>query len=473
MTPKPQPPDQRLTISVFDDEASTCELIEAYLHSSGCVVQCFTDVKKGLEAFLAKPADVVITDFHMPGSIDGLTLLKTLKESSPLIEVIMITGSADKNVAIEALRLGAFDFLEKPLSQADLVETVKRTVRYRAIVHEADELVDRISLITKRESERWGIEAFVGKSAAIQKSLLDIRLLQRTPNTSVLITGESGTGKELVARAIHYGSDRSLQPFVAVNCAAVPAELADSILFGHVKGSFTGAATDRKGCFETADKGTVFLDEIGDMPLNIQAKLLRVLEDKVVVPVGATHGVKTNVRIVSATNASLESKIASGAFRADLFYRLATFPFILPPLRERAEDIPLFAQHFASKLSSEMGMPCPHFKEETLTLLAKQSFPGNVRELKNRIERALIECAGKCITPEHLHFPETPPARDSQRTEESVTAPGFDEIPVNLLAAQRFLARRVLAKTNGNVSAAAQQMGISRAKFYRLTLPNP
>jgi DNA-binding NtrC family response regulator len=369
--------------------------------------------------------------------------------------------------------LGAFDFLEKPITREDLVATVKRTVRYRAIFQKAEGLVDRLSLMTRQESERWGIEAFVGKSAAIRKMLMDIRLLQRTPNTSVLITGESGTGKELVARAIHYGSDRSLQPFVAVNCAAVPAELADSMLFGHVRGSFTGAAADRKGCFETADKGTVFLDEIGDMPLTIQAKLLRVLEDKVVIPVGAIHGVKTNVRIVSATNASLESKIAAGTFRSDLFYRLATFPFILPPLRERAEDIPLLARHFSLKLSLEMGMPCPIFKEETLILLEKQRFPGNVRELKNRIERALIECAGKSIAPEHLHFHEKPSAGDSQHAAGGPAANGSDEIPLNLHAAERQLARRALAKSNGNVSAAAQQMGISRAKFYRLTLLTP
>jgi DNA-binding NtrC family response regulator len=250
-------------------------------------------------------------------------------------------------------------------------------------------------------------------------------------------------------------------------------ELADSMLFGHVRGAFTGAAADRKGCFETADKGTVFLDEIGDMPLSLQAKLLRVLEDKVVMPVGANQGIQTNVRIVSATNASLESKIAAGTFRSDLFYRLATFPFILPPLRERPEDIPLLARHFALKLSLEMGMPCPIFKEETLILLEKQRFPGNVRELKNRVERALIECAGKNIAPEHLHFHDKPLAGDSKHAEEGTTASGFDEIPLNLHAAERVLAQRSLAKTNGNVSAAAQQMGISRAKFYRLTLPTP
>jgi len=464
---------RRLSVSVFDDEACFCELIKGFLSSAGCSVQCYTDARKGLAAFRDKPTDIVITDINMPGGLDGLALIKMLKEQSPLIEVIVMTGSADKNVAIQALRLGAFDFLEKPINREDLVATVKRTVRYRAIIQETEGLVERLSLMTRQESERWGIEAFVGKSSAIRKILLDIRLLQRTPNTSVLITGESGTGKELVARAIHYGSDRSLHPFVAVNCAAVPSELADSMLFGHVRGAFTGAAADRQGCFETADRGTVFLDEIGDMPLTIQAKLLRVLEDKVVIPVGANHGVKTNVRIVSATNASLESKIAAGSFRSDLFYRLATFPFILPPLRERPEDIPLLARHFALKLSLEMGMPCPIFKEETLILLEKQRFPGNVRELKNRVERALIECAGKSIAPEHLHFHDKPLAGDSKHAKEGTTASGFDEIPLNLHAAERVLAQRGLAKTNGNVSAAAQQLGISRAKFYRLTLPTP
>ncbi len=473
MTPTPTHPlsTRRLSVSVFDDDASSCELMEAYLYSLGCEVQCFTDARKGLAAFRAKPTDVVLTDVNMPDSINGLTLLKLLKEESPLIEVIVITGSADMDVAIEALRLGAFDFLEKPISQADLVETVKRTVRYRTLIQEADGLADRLSLITRQESERWGIEAFVGKSQVIRKMLLDIRLLQRIPNTSVLITGESGTGKELVARAIHYGSDRSIRPFVAVNCAAVPAELADSMLFGHAKGSFTGAITDRKGCFETADKGTVFLDEIGDMPLSIQAKLLRVLDDGVVVPVGMTRGVKVNVRVVAATNAHLESKIANGAFRSDLFYRLAAFPFSLPPLRERAEDIPLLARHFALKLSAEMGLPCPDFSAETLTSLEKQSFPGNVRELKNRIERALIECGGNCITPEYLHFQETSLAASPQETLPDGAGFSFDTIPDDLRAAERILAQRAMTKTKGNVSEAAILMGISRAKLYRLMSP--
>jgi DNA-binding NtrC family response regulator len=465
----PHPPSARcLSVSVFDDEASFCELIKGLLSSVGCSVRCFTDARTGLTAFLDKPTDIVITDINMPGGLDGLTLLKMLKEQSPLIEVIVMTGSADKNAAVQALRLGAFDFLEKPISKQDLVATVQRTVHYRTLVNEADGLVDRLSLITRQESERWGIEAFVGKSAAIQKMLLDIRLLQRTPNTAVLITGESGTGKELVARAIHFGSGRSNRPFVAVNCAAVPAELADSMLFGHVKGSFTGATADRKGCFETADKGTVFLDEIGDMPLGIQAKLLRVLEDGIVVSVGATLGVKVNVRVVAATNAHLKSKIAGGAFRSDLFYRLAAFPFSIPSLRERPEDIPLLARHFALKLSSEMGLPCPDFKEETLTLLEKQLFPGNVRELKNRIERALIECAGKSLAPGHLHFQETPLAEGPERAASVVAGTESDDMPLNLRAAERILARRALAKTNGNVSAAAVEMGISRAKFYRM-----
>jgi DNA-binding NtrC family response regulator len=225
---------------------------------------------------------------------------------------------------------------------------------------------------------------------------------------------------------------------------------------------------DRKGCFETADKGTVFLDEIGDMPLGIQAKLLRILEDGVVVPVGAAQGVKVNVRVVAATNAHLKSKIAGGAFRSDLFYRLAAFPFSIPSLRERSEDIPLLARHFALKLSSEMGLPCPDFKEETLTLLEKQLFPGNVRELKNRIERALIECAGKSLAPGHLHFQETPLAEGPERAASVVAGTESDDMPLNLRAAERILARRALAKTNGNVSAAAVEMGISRAKFYRM-----
>ncbi len=463
MTPKDKPAGPVLTVSVIDDDESSCELVQAFLSSMGCEVQSFTDARQALAAFRASPPDLVITDIHMPGDLDGLGLLKLIKEERPLIEVIMITGAADKDLAIKALRLGAFDFLEKPFSLPDLVTTVKRTVRYRTIHQEAEGLVDRLSMITKQEFSRWGIEAFVGKSDAIRKMLIDIRLLQKAPNTSVLITGESGTGKELVARAIHFGSNRSTRPFLVLSCGAVTAGVADTMLFGHRQGAFPGAATDRKGLFETADKGTVFLDEVGELPLELQAKLLRVLEDGIVVPVGGVQGVKVNVRIVAATNSPIQSKIDAGAFRSDLFYRLAAFPFIIPPLREHAEDIPLLAKHFALKLSAEMGLQCPDITADALSALKEYPFPGNVRELKNKVERALIECAGKCIALKHVHF------------KESLRFPGTraagavsDEIPSNLHEAERILAARVMEKTKGNVSAAAIQMGISRAKLYRL-----
>ena len=303
------------------------------------------------------PPAVVITNLRMP-DIDGLSILKTIKERSPGVEVILTMSHGDKTIALQALELGAFCLLEKPASPIELVEVVRRAIRFSVALQRLSCLEERVSHIARQESGRWGIEMFVGESQAFLKVLEDIRLLQGAASTSVLITGESGTGKELVARAIHYGSSRAGKPFVPINCSAIPSELAESALFGHQKGAFTGATADRKGCFELAHDGTVFLDEVGDMPLHIQAKLLRILEDGVVVPVGATQSRYVNVRVIAASNTDLKEAIASGGFRSDLFFRLSTFPFIIPPLRERVEDIPILARHFYKVLSAEMGISC-------------------------------------------------------------------------------------------------------------------
>jgi len=284
----------------------------------------------------------------------------------------------------------------------------------------------------------------------------------------VLITGESGTGKELIARAIHYGSTRAAEPFIAVNCVAVPGDLAESMFFGHTKGAFTGALADRKGCFEMADGGTLFLDEIGDMPAQLQAKLLRVLEDGMITPVGASQPKKVDVRIIAATNADLDAQIASGAFRQDLYFRLARYIVQTPPLRERREDIPLLAGHFVKILSAEMGLHPPTLRTDALNALKAYDFPGNVREMKNIIERALIECGGDPISAEHLHLrksasasiPKVAPAAAAESALPS-------DIPLNLEQAEEALIQRALAQTNGNVTEAARLLGINRTRIYR------
>lgn len=334
---------------------------------------------------------------------------------------------------------------------------------------------------------KWGHETFVGESTVFRQIMKDIRLLQSAAATSVLITGESGTGKELVARAIHFGSSRADKPFVPVNCSAIPSELAESILFGHEKGAFTGATADHKGLFETAHEGTLFLDEVGDMPRPIQAKLLRILEDGVVASVGSTHRQRVNVRVIAASNTDLNSAIASGSFRSDLFFRLAAFPFVIPPLRERVEDIPLLARHFFRTLSADMGLSCtirrcpnaascalrsfdtsagaacPALSGEALAALQRYDYPGNVRELKNIIERALIESAGMEITPNHLHFQGRGGSEESvQRTSTPL------HLPENLRQAEVMLAGEAVARAKGNIAVAARALGISRSKLYRL-----
>jgi len=343
-----------VSVMVVDDDVNAAGLTARYLKSMRVDVAVYTDPEKCLSDVEKKRPDIVITDLRMP-KLDGLALLERVKKLNPSVDVIMVTGNADKAVAIQALKLGAFDFFEKPVDSAELIETIKKTLRYRAVVEERNQFADQVSFLSQREARQWGLDAFIGRSKLIRKIVDDIKLVQRTPSTSVLITGESGTGKELVARAIHFGGSRASHPFVPVNCCAVSAELAESVLFGHVKGAFTGATADVKGCFDMADKGTLFLDEIGDMPAALQTKLLRVLEDGMVVPVGKTVGHEVDVRVVAATNSNLDEKIASGRFRSDLYYRLGGFRIHIPPLRERPEDIPALARHFVDILSARQS----------------------------------------------------------------------------------------------------------------------
>jgi transcriptional regulator with GAF, ATPase, and Fis domain len=324
-------------------------------------------------------------------------------------------------------------------------------------------------MISQREAERWGIPGFVGTSPLIKNVLRDIQLLQNSNSTSVLVTGESGTGKELVARALHFGSGRAQGPFVPVNCSAVPAELAESQFFGHAKGAFTGANTDRKGHFQLAHGGTLFLDEIGDMPLDLQAKLLRVLEDGVVVPVGADQGQPVDVRVVSATNADLQASVEAGTFRQDLYFRLAAFPVSVPPLRQRPEDIPLLVDHFVALLAGEMGFQRTTPDAAAVTQLQSYPFPGNIRELKNIVERALLESAGGEIRVEHLHIVRPSASQSSSVASESKIAPTpqAEHLPLNLVEAEKVLIRRALEETEGNIAAAARLLGTNRPRLYR------
>jgi DNA-binding NtrC family response regulator len=465
----------QVRIAVVDDDPQVCAIVQGFLEQAGCQVSTFAAPLACLAAIRPQPPDILITDVQLP-EMDGLQLLREVKSFSPSTDVIVITGGAHKDVAIRALKLGAFDFFEKPVVAGELVETVRRTMRYRTALAERDQFARQLSFVSQREAQRWGLDAFVGESPAVRRILADVRRLQQAPHTAVLLTGASGTGKELVARAIHFGSARASRPFVPVNCPAIPAELAESALFGHVRGAFTGATSDQKGSFELAHEGTLFLDEIGDMPPLLQAKLLRVLEDGVVVPVGRTAGRAVDVRVIAATNADLQARIASGRFRADLFYRLAGFALELPPLRERGEDVVLLARHFVGVLATEMGLTPPVLTDEALARLRQHSFPGNVRELKNMIERALIRSGGQDIRAAHLEVLDVAAAAPgAANASVSAPAPGAPpELPINLAAAEQLVIRRALQTSNGNVSQAARLLGISRSKLNRkLALLSP
>jgi DNA-binding NtrC family response regulator len=338
-------------------------------------------------------------------------------------------------------------------------------VTRRRVAEEARERADaRLSTLSAREAQRWGLAGFIGQSRLIRQILQDVDRLHQFANTSVLITGESGTGKELVARAIHHGSPRAGAPFIPVNCVAIPSELAESMLFGHLKGAFTGATSDRKGWFDLADGGTLFLDEIGDMPAALQAKLLRVLEDGEITPVGAAQSRHVDVRVISATNADLAAKIATGDFRQDLYFRLARFIVRTPPLRERSEDIPVLCAHFLKLFAEEMGMDVPALEPDALAWLSTYSFPGNVRELKNLIERALISSSGKPIERKHVEVSgaSSAPIRDSR-----ATPPDHAHLPLNLEEAENVLIQRALEHARGNVAEAARLLGVNRSRIYR------
>jgi len=455
-------------IALLDDDPKIGRTLAMFLRELDAVVEVFTDPVEFVSRLSKLNPDILVTDVRMP-SMNGTEVLSKVKEYDPRIEVIVITGNADKALAIQVLRSGAFDLIEKPVDRAELVECVKRTVRFRDTLQERDHLARQVSYLTSRDAQKWGIDALTGRSPQLQGVIETIKLLQKAETTPVLITGESGTGKELVARAIHYGGGRSTKPFVAINCSALPMELAESQLFGHVKGAFTGAMANRKGSFETADGGTLFLDELGDMPLPIQAKLLRVLEDGVVEPVGGTQPFHVDVRVIAATNCDIEAQMGRGRFRSDLYHRLAVFRVAMPPLRERKEDIPALAKRFVQELTREMGMTERDLSADVVQLLMQQDYPGNVRELRNVTERALILSGGKALETRHFVFEafRVVPAQVAGLAPVSVGSSAMGNLSENIRQIEQSAISQALDKANGNMAKAARMLGISRAKLYR------
>ena len=376
-------------ILIIDDDSSLRRVLEYNLQQEGYDVFTAADGDSGLRLFEEKAPALVITDLKMPG-MGGFQLLAAVKERSPATVVIVLTAFGAIDTAVEAMKLGAFDYLTKPFNREELKLTVKKGLQLQGLSEEN-------RLLKEELSGRAEFKSIVGTSRAMEGVFSVVRKVADTEAT-VLITGESGTGKELVARAIHSGSSRRGAPFVAVNCAAIPRDLLESELFGHVKGAFTGAVRDKEGKFQLAEGGTIFLDEVGDLPVELQPKLLRVLQERVVEQVGGTVPQKIEVRVVAATNADLEKWIAEGKFREDLYYRLCVIPIKLPALRERPEDIPLLVRYFCAKFGAE-GVS---FSKEALERLQGYAWPGNVRELENTVERLLIMREGDQIGADEL-----------------------------------------------------------------------
>ena len=438
------------TVLIVDDEAGVRSALSGVLRDEGYAVDAVESGEACLDRVTRAPYDVIVLDIWLPG-IDGLATLARLRERRVDAPVVMISGHGNIESAVRAIKMGAFDFVEKPLSLEKTVLVVGNAVRQRQL--EAENRALRAHVDRRL--------TMVGESYVMGQLREQIAMAAPT-NGRVLIFGENGTGKELVARSIHSLSRRRSGPFVEVNCAAIPEELIESELFGHVKGAFTGAVSDRRGKFDVADGGTLFLDEIGDMSLKTQAKVLRALQEQIVEPVGGSGSVKVDVRILAATNKDLPAEIRAGRFREDLYFRLNVIPIFVPPLRDRDSDIPLLAEHFIAELAREYGKRQKRLDSGAAAGLRSYRWPGNVRELRNVIERLVIMVPGDTIALGDLAFLDGMP----------VAVTSGDAAPQESLhdARERFEREyilRALAAQEGNISRTAEVLGVERSNLYR------
>jgi len=437
-------------ILVVDDEPGIRQSLSGALEDDGYSVEAVESGEACLEALGRAEFELVLLDIWLPG-MDGMEVLSRVQEI-PFAErplVVMISGHANIEGAVKATKLGAFDFLEKPLSLEKISVAVKNALDHRRLA------LENRSFRADRDS-RYRI---IGGSVSMKALRQQLALMAGT-NGRVLIYGESGTGKELVAHAIHAQSPRVNEPFVEVNCAAIPEELIESELFGHIKGSFTGAVEDKTGKFQKADSGTLFLDEVGDMSLRTQAKVLRALEEQRFEPVGAAQSAQVDVRVVAATNKHLEEEIERGNFREDLFYRLNVIPFFVPPLRDRREDIPLLADHFLREFTTAYGRRPKELTAEAYRALTDHHWPGNVRELKNLIERIVI--LNPQVRVDARHIPLTPARRSSDGSQGR-----FGSLQEVREAVEREYILKKLEEANGNVTRTAELLGLERSNLYR------
>lgn len=447
---------KNLNILVLDDEQRITEELSEFLKRQKFNVFTTNEVEKGFRMLDNHRIDILILDIKLKNK-SGLDVLKKVKTRFPQIEVIMITGHGDINTVIKSMRLGAIDFLKKPFLHMDVKIAIERTSKFIKMQQELKQAENRNSLISM-ELENNIERNFIGESKKI-KEVLNLSLnAAKYKDVNALITGESGTGKEIIARIIHFASERKHNNFFPVNCSAIPESLMESEFFGHCKGSFTGASKDKKGFFELTDGGTLFLDEIADMPINLQAKLLRVIEEKKIKKIGKEKELKVDVRIVAATNHNIKKLIDENKFRIDLYHRLNTLIINIPPLRERPEDIEPLLEHFVKSFSHKIKIITPDIHPNLIEELKKYDFPGNVRELKNLTERALILCSSKILDkdcfPLNCIYPNKQLKHNKKRDF------NLERNEINLIKA-------ALEKTKGNQSRAANLLGISRQALIR------
>jgi two-component system nitrogen regulation response regulator NtrX len=436
---------------IVDDEANTLASLSRAFRLAGHEATVCDNAAKALELAKAQHFDLILSDVVMPGK-DGLSLLEDLKRQGVTAPVVMMSGQAHIEMAVRATRLGALDFLEKPISSDKLMLTVENALKLQRLESENRQL-----------RQRLGRHEIVWKGEAMRRVMAQLERVAAS-ETRVCIFGETGTGKELVARTIHERSPRSAGPFVTLNCAAVPAELIESELFGHEKGSFTGASGRHIGKFEQADQGTIFLDEIGDMPLNMQAKLLRVLEEGEVERIGGDKPVIVNVRVVVATHRDLEARVREERFRQDLFHRIHVFPLLLPPLRERRDDIPALVEHFAAQVCAQNGWKTVPFTPDAIEALQSHPWPGNVRELRNMVERLmLLATDGQVdLATVQIALPKTSPGAGV-----APTAIGSGALADRVQSFEREVILAELKRSHQNMSLAAKTLGLERSHLYK------
>jgi len=448
--------DEVLDILILDDEDSFRAMLSDLLREEGYNVTTARSAREALDLLEQKEFNIILSDVVMPG-MDGKNFLKILKDKGITTPVIMMSAYGTLETAIECVKLGAYDYINKPFRRDEIILTIKKA-------EERERLLRENITLRKAVEREYSYENLIGKSPQMLKIFETIAKIAPY-KTTVLITGESGTGKELVARAIHFNSDRKNGPFIAVNCAAIPENLLETELFGYVKGAFTGANQHKKGLFEESDHGTLFLDEIGELPQTLQVKLLRVLQEGEVRRVGATKSTKVDVRVLAASVRNLEEEVKKGTFRDDLFYRLNVIHIHMPPLRERKDDIPVLVEHFIEKFNKKLNKKITSVAPETMKLLTDNPWHGNVRELENIIERAMVLCEGNILLPHHL-----PPGFTAQSRRGLIELLDSNlSIPQATAVLEKELIQRALKLTGGNKKQAARMLEIShRALCYKI-----